>query len=101
MTIQRRSVVVGALLAFAFILYGTAKLFSPALILYVVEQSLIQKAPAGINTVQLHKQLHAMLDKDPDQNAKMKRLLRISGYLEKVQHLTPEELNDLLVSEHF
>lgn len=101
MTIQRRSMVVGAFLAFAFILYGTAKFFSPALILYVVEQSLIQKAPAGSNTVQLHLQLHALLDKHPDQSAKTKRLLQISGYLEKVQHLTPEEVNALLASEQF
>jgi len=93
--------VVGALLASAFILYGTAKFFSPALILYVVEQSLIQKAPADINTGQLHKKLHALLDEDPDQNAKLKRLLQISGYLEKVQHMTSEELNGLLVSDKF
>ncbi len=101
MTIQRRSLVAGFLLALAFILYGTAKYYSPALILYVVEHSLIQKAPAGTDAAQLQKRLRELLEKDPDRNAQMKKLLRISEYLEKVQHLRPEEVDSLLASEKF
>lgn len=99
MTIQRRSIIVGMLLVFALALYGAAKHYSPSIILYVVEQSLAQKAPKGTDTVQLHARLHALLSSAPDQNSRMQMLLRISGYLEKVQHLTPEELDRLTTAE--
>jgi hypothetical protein len=98
-TLQKRSLTIGLLLAFALILYGTAKYYSPALIFYVVEQSLIQKAPSGMDSVTLHERLRALIAKEPDQNAQMKRLLQISGYLEKVQHLAPGDLDKLLASE--
>jgi hypothetical protein len=62
----------------------------------VVEQSLAQKAPAGMESTQLRERLHYYLDSAPDKNKKMERLLRISEYLEKVQYITPEELNELM-----
>lgn len=82
----------------ASILYGTAKYYAPPLILFVVEQSLAQKAPAGTDLTKLHERLHAYLSEAPDQDVRMERLLRISQYLEKVQQLTDEELNELLTS---
>ncbi len=98
MTIQIRSLIVGTLFAFALVLYGAAKYYSPALIRYVVEQSLMQKAPSGTDPAQLHQRLQAHLSTASDQNAQLKRLLRISEYLEKVQHLAPGELDRLLAS---
>jgi hypothetical protein len=100
-TIQRRSITAGLLLAFALILYGTAKYHSPSLIFYVVEQSLIQKAPSGMDPVMLHERLHALIVKEPDPHAQMKRLLQISGGLEKVQHLVPGDLDKILASETY
>jgi hypothetical protein len=94
MAIQRRFLVVAALFALVLILYGAGKYYSTPLILHVVEQSLAQKIPAGTESKQLHERLHRFLDSDP--NKKMERLLRISGYLEKAQRLTPEELNELM-----
>ena len=96
MAIQMRLLFVAALFAFALVLYGTGKHYSTPLILHVVEQSLAQKAPAGIDSTQLRERLHCYLDSAPDKNKKMERLLRISEYLEKVQYITPEELNELI-----
>jgi hypothetical protein len=96
MTIQRRLAIVAAMLVFAFILYGAAKYYSPLLVDYVVEQSLLQKAPAGIDPAQLRERLHLYLSTAPDKNRRMELLFFISGYLEKVQHLTPEEVKELL-----
>jgi hypothetical protein len=84
-----------ALLIFALTSYGIARHYTPALILYVVEQSLIQKAPPGIQAQMVHQRLHTLLSKIPDQNTRMERLLRISQYLEKIQHLTTEEWDGL------
>jgi hypothetical protein len=96
MTIQRRLLFVAALFAFVFVLYGIAKHYSTPLIIYVVEQSLAQKAPAGIELTQLRERLHYYLNSAPDKNKMMERLLRISEYLEKVQYITPEELNEVI-----
>jgi hypothetical protein len=99
MTAKRRVNIFGVFVALAFILYGAAKYYSPFLVYHVVEQSLIQKAPAGTDSAQIQKRLHAALATAPDQNAQMRRLLRISEYLEKVQLLTPEELDKLTAIE--
>jgi hypothetical protein len=69
------------------------------LVLYVVKQSLVQKAPSGKDSILLQERLQALLSATPDQKTQIEDLLRISGYLEKVQRLTPEELNELLSIE--
>jgi hypothetical protein len=96
MAIQSRLPFVAALFAFALVLYGIGKYYSTPLILYVVEQSLAQKAPAGIESSRLRERLHVYLNSAPSKNKKMERLFRISEYLEKVQYITPEELNRLI-----
>jgi hypothetical protein len=99
MTFQKRLIITGAVLAIASILYGAGRHYSPSLVQYVVEQSLIQKAPSGTAPVHLQNRLRAILSTAPDQNTKMKRLLRISEYLEKVHSLTPEDLDNLLAPD--
>ena len=79
--------------------YGTAKYYSPALVRYVVEQSLMQKAPSGTDPIWLRKRFYELLSAAPDQKAQMEKLLGISAYLEKIQRLTPEELNELVEVE--
>jgi len=96
MTIQRRLMLVAALSFSVLVLYGVARHYSPFLVFHVVEQSLVQKVPAGIDSAQLRDRLHTFLSSAPDQDKKMERLLRISEYLEKVQYLAPEELDVLL-----
>jgi hypothetical protein len=66
-----------------------------------VEQSLIQKAPPGTDAAHLQDRLRAHLSTTSDQYARMRRLLRISESLEKVQSLTPEELDKLIAAERF
>ena len=96
MTVQKRLITACTLLAFASILYGAGRHYSPALIRYVVEQSLIQKAPSGTDPVYLQNRLRAILSKIPDRDAQTQKLLQISEYLEKVQFLTPEGVDSLL-----
>jgi hypothetical protein len=99
MPIQKRFLFVLALFAFALILYGAGKHYATPLISYVVEQSLVQKAPAGIEPRQLRERLQSFIAAAPDQDIKMERLFLISAYLEKVQHLTSEELDKLIPVE--
>jgi len=97
MTIRNRSIVLGSMLAMASVLYGAARYYSPLLVVYVVEQSLAQKAPSGINTSLLHERFRAHVFSAPDTASRMERLLRISESLEKVQHLTFNQLDELLI----
>jgi hypothetical protein len=95
MTFKKKSLIMAVLLAFASIAYGTARHYSPVLIHYVVIQSLIQKAPPGVNAMMVQQRLQAHLSTAPNQSIRIQRLLHISTYLEKVQHLTSEEWNSL------
>ena len=99
MTIRKRSMVVITLGILALAFYGAARHYSPALVLHVVVQSLTQKAPLETDPILLQARLHKLLSAAPDEKAQMEKLLRISGYLEKVQRLTPEELDELLAVE--
>jgi hypothetical protein len=99
MTVQKRLITAFTLFAFASILYGAGRHYSPVLIRYVVEQSLIQKAPSGVNPVYIQNRLRAILSKTPDRDAQTGRLLQISEYLEKVQFLKPEDLDSLMAPE--
>ena len=96
MTIRKRSLMMGLLLAVASVFYGAARHYSPFIVEYVVEQTLIQKAPSGTDPVLLSSRFRALLSAAPSDQVKMERLMRISGYLEKVQSLTPGELEDLV-----
>jgi hypothetical protein len=99
MTIRKRSLVIGSLFVCASVLYGAAKYYSPSLVRYAVEQSLLQKAPSGTDAAALHKRFNALLSAAPDKDTQMERLLRISEYLEKVQRLNFEQLDQLLAAD--
>ena len=96
MAIQKRLLVIGTLLGVILVLYGAASYYSPALVFYVVEQSLLQKAPPGTDAALLHERLRAHISAAPDKNSQMEKLLRISEYLEKVQSLTFRQLDEIL-----
>jgi hypothetical protein len=99
MRIQKRSLTMLMLLAVASVFYGAARHYSPLMVEYVVEQTLIQKAPSGTNPESLNSRFHRHLSAAPNSQAKrMERLLRIAERLEKVQSLTPGELDNLLGS---
>ena len=96
MTVRKRSLVIASLFAVALVLYGAANYYAPSLVLFVVEQSLLQKAPSGIDPSSIRERFHARIAAAQDRNSKMQMLLQISQYLEKVQHLTFEQLDKLL-----
>jgi hypothetical protein len=95
MIFKKKSLIMAVLIAFGSIAYGTARHYSPVLIQYVVKQSLIQKAPPGISAIMAQQQLQAYLSTAPNQNIRTQKLLHISTYLEKAQHLTPKEWDSL------
>jgi hypothetical protein len=96
MTIRKRSLVVGSLMVIASVFYGAAKYYSPSLVFFVVEQSLRQKAPSGVDRTLLHERLRAQISATPDKTSQLQKLLRISEYVEKVQYLTLEQMDQLL-----
>jgi hypothetical protein len=99
MTIRKRFLVIGILLAIASVLYGAAKHYSPSLVLFVVEQSLLEKAPSGIDPASIHERFQACIAAANDRNSRMRKLLQISEYLEKVQYLSLEQLDKLLTPD--
>ncbi|MEJ2110959.1 MAG: hypothetical protein P8Z37_13815 [Acidobacteriota bacterium] len=99
MTIRRRSLVVGVIVCFFLILYSTAKLNSQLLIQYVVEQTLIQKAPSGTQPDEIRRRFRKLLASVPNKRERTNLLFQISRDLEKVQELTPEAFDVLLEPE--
>lgn len=88
--------VISILLALALASYGTARYYSQSLILFVVEQTLIQRSPDGTDPARLRHQLETHLAAFAGQDLRMERLLSLSMNLEKVQALTPAQLDELL-----
>jgi hypothetical protein len=99
MSILKRSAVMVLLAVFAGMVYAGARTYSPALISYVVEQSLLQKAPPNMHSGDIQERFGTYIDSYQDQDVRMQRLLVISKYLEKVQRLTIEEFDRLLPVE--
>lgn len=96
MTIRKRSAVLALFILLVSVLYGAAKVNSHFLVEYVVEQTLIQKAPAGTDSAKIKKCLQELLAAEPDRHSRTVLLFRISSDLEKVQVLSLQALVDLL-----
>ena len=99
MTIQKRSAVILAVIMILSMLYGVAKYKSPFLVEFIVERTLIQKAPSGTDPGKVRARLGALLEGMPDRQSKTDFLFRIAGELEKVQTLTLRGLSELLQAE--
>ena len=95
MNFRRRLSVLGILTLLFLAVYGIGRLYSPAIMRYVVEQALMQKLPEGVRPEAVRDRFRAQLAAVP-QKDKLMKILELSKYLEKVQKLTPEELNRLL-----
>ncbi len=96
MNFQRRAAIVGFLAVIGLAVYCAGIVYSQALVVYVVEQSLAEKAPAGTDTALLRARFHAMLASIPDKKVRLARVLAMSQDLEKVQTLTPQEVEHML-----
>jgi hypothetical protein len=94
-TFKQRIMVLGLLALVFLAAYGVARHYSPAIVAYVVEQALVQKTPEGMSPILVKERFEALLASTPPEG-KMLRLLALSNYLEKVQKLTPTELDRLL-----
>jgi hypothetical protein len=92
-----RITLLGFMAALFLLVYGIGRYYSPWIVGYVVEEALVQKAPEGMNPAAVRKRFEAVMAVTRTQD-KMSRLLTLSNYLEKVQKLTPTELEELLPS---
>ena len=96
MAFRQRLAIVGLLAFVALAVYGVGRHYSPALMTYVVEQTLEEKSPPGTDPAMLKSRFEGLLAASPSPEAKLETLLRLSQYLEKVQELTKPELEMLL-----
>jgi hypothetical protein len=99
MPFRRRMIVVAALVALAAVAYITSSYYSASLTTYVVEQALLQKLPQEADPGSVKMRLQKMLGSLPDRKARLQKLLSMSQYLEKLQRLTPRELDELLTKD--
>ncbi len=88
--------VTAVLASLAMTAYLTASYYSASLTAYVVKQALLQKLPQDADPDLVQSRFRKMLDTLPDRQARLRRLLTMSQYLEKLQQLTPRELDELL-----
>ncbi len=94
-----RLTIIAILTAMALTVYGISKHYSSSLIAYVVEEALLQKLPAGADPALVRTQFHSLMSALPDRRARLEKLLSMSQYLEKLQKLTKQELEELLGKE--
>jgi hypothetical protein len=94
-TFRRRLAVVGFLALLFLVIYGIARSYSDEIVVYVVRQALIQKIPDGMDSRQVQKRFESLLAAT-SADSKLLKLMSLSSYLEKVQKLTPGELDRLL-----
>lgn len=93
--LRQRITVLAVLALLFFLVYGVSRHYSPALVAYVVEQTLTEKAPEGMSSEAVRKRFEAVMFSAAPKD-KMLKLMSLSNYLEKVQKLTPNELDELL-----
>ena len=97
--LNRRLLIVGVLTAIAVVSYVALHRYSPVLVGYVVEQTLLQKAPDGADLTEIRSSFEAWIEGFPGGDARLKRLFAVSQQLEKVQKLSDLELKHLLEKE--
>ncbi len=79
-------------------IYLAAKLCAGSIVAYVVEETLVQKAPPGTDPHLLRSRLESRLAACPDKASRLQRLMEIAQTLERVQALTPDQLESVLKS---
>src|SRR5262245_27867218 len=99
MSFKRRTACVAALLVLGAAAYAAGRRFSPDLVEYVVEEMLVQKALPATDPAQVRRRLRESTGATSDPELRLQQLLALSQRLEKVQTLTPAELERLLPPE--
>jgi len=98
MALAPRLAVLGGLAALFLVISSAARHYSPRLIGAIVEQALIEKAPAGTEPAWVRSRVAAILAEKGEDAERLDWLLAASQRLEKVQVLTRAELEHLLES---
>lgn len=93
---SKRILILGLMGVAAVGVYLTAKLYAGSIVAYVVEETLIQKAPPGVDPRLLRTRLESRLAACPDRTARLRRLMEIAQTLERTQRLTPGQLENVL-----
>jgi hypothetical protein len=96
MNLRRRLTVLAMLAASFLALYGLGRYYSPALVRYVVIQTLLEKAPAGTDPAWVRSRVTAIADASAEDMSATARMLAISQKIEKIQKLTAEQMRELL-----
>jgi hypothetical protein len=86
----------GLLLTLALASYCAVLHYSPRLVAFVVQESIMQKAPEHADPNLVRARFQALLDAAPDDDTRMQTVLAMSQQLEKVQKLNDLELEQLL-----
>ena len=86
----------GMLAAVALGAYGWLRRSSPALVAYVVRETLVQKAPEGTDPPEIRRLFALWLNAPSSETGRVDRLFELSRQLERVQRLSDAELNRLL-----
>jgi hypothetical protein len=95
LTFRKRIAVLGLLLVLFLAVYGVGRHYSAVIVTFVVEQTLIQKAPRAENPLMIRGRFEQLMQSVPA-DRKLKKLLALSSYLEKIQKLTSAEFERLL-----
>lgn len=98
MNLSRRLAVFLAVAGLFLAAYAAGKHYSPLLVHYVVTEALIEKAPAGTDPAALRNRMAALRPAPGDGGESMTTLLAISQRLEKVQRLSPGEIEEILAA---
>ena len=93
---QKRIAALGLAMALAAGAYAAAKLASASIVAYVVEETLIQKSPPGIDPVWVRRRFHNLLSRVSSRAVRLERLMEIAQVLEKSQRLSPADVERLL-----
>src|SRR5262245_42726912 len=96
MTFRQRTLMLLGLGIVACGAYAITRVYATALVTYVVEESLIQKAPEGADPGQIRARFQGIIHSLPDRSSRLQRLMEMSQVLEKVQRLDQDGVERLL-----
>ncbi len=96
---RRRIWATGMIFLLALSCYAALRKYSPALVAFVVEETLVRKAPDNADPGRVRSRFQRLISGCPDDAARLRMLLAVSQSLEKVQKLSELQLEQLLDKE--
>ena len=96
MTLRRRLGIAVLLVFPGFAAYVLGRYYSPDVIAFIVEHTLVEKSPPGTDPESVKSRFRNMIAGCTTADLRMQILLQLSQYMEKVQELSVPELESLL-----